>query len=44
MEGSTLAEAARKAREQAKAAGDATWLAYAVYGHPYLKVSVQKGK
>jgi hypothetical protein len=39
VEGADLAEASRKAREKAKAAGDATWLAYVVYGHPYLKVS-----
>jgi formylglycine-generating enzyme required for sulfatase activity/uncharacterized caspase-like protein len=42
LEGSDLAEASRKAREEAKAAGDATWLAYVVYGHPYLKVALQK--
>ena len=42
LEGSDLAEASRKAREKAKAAGDATWLAYVVYGHPYLKVTLQK--
>ena len=44
LEGFNLAEASRKAREKAKAAGDATWLAYAVYGHPYLKVTLQKDK
>jgi len=42
--GANLAEATRKAREKAKAAGDATWLAYVVYGHPYLKVTLQEGK
>lgn len=42
LDGSNLAEATRKAREKAKAAGDATWLAYVVYGHPYLKVKLQK--
>jgi hypothetical protein len=40
MEGLTLSEATIRAREQAKQAGDATWLAYAVYGHPNLKVKV----
>jgi hypothetical protein len=44
VEGSDLAEASRKAREKAKAAGDATWLAYVVYGHPYLKVTLQRGE
>ena len=40
MDGLTLSEATIRAREQAKQAGDATWLAYAVYGHPNLKVKV----
>jgi len=44
LAGSDLAEASRKAREKARAAGDATWLAYVVYGHPYLRVTLQKGK
>ena len=44
LAGSDLAEASRKAREKAKTAGDATWLAYVVYGHPYLKVTLQEGK
>jgi hypothetical protein len=38
LDGDTLAEATTAAREQARQAGDATWLAYAVYGHPYAKV------
>jgi hypothetical protein len=33
-----LSDAAIEARKKAKNAGDATWLAYAVYGHPYMKV------
>lgn len=40
IEGLTLSEATTSAREQAKQAGDATWLAYAVYGHPYLKINL----
>jgi hypothetical protein len=40
IEGCNLAESTKKAREKAKASGDATWLAYIVYGHPYLKVSI----
>lgn len=41
LEGFDLAEATRKAREAARTAGDATWLAYTVYGHPSLKVTLQ---
>ena len=44
IDGANLAEATRKAREKAMGDGDATWLAYVVYGHPYLKVTLQKGK
>jgi CHAT domain-containing protein len=32
--GTTLADATVKAREAARAAGDASWLCYVVYGHP----------
>jgi hypothetical protein len=39
LSGATLAEATTAAREQARQAGDATWLAYAVYGHPYARVT-----
>lgn len=38
-EGLTLSEASIKAREKASG-GDATWLAYAVYGHPNLKIEI----
>ena len=38
LEGDNLAEATIKAREAARQSGDATWLAYAVYGHPHMKI------
>jgi CHAT domain-containing protein len=41
MAGLTLAEATIRAREASQQSGDATWLAYVVYGHPYLKVKCQ---
>jgi CHAT domain/Ternary complex associated domain 7 len=34
LDGKTLAEAASAARTSAKALGDASWLAFKVYGHP----------
>ncbi|HEV2840863.1 MAG TPA: CHAT domain-containing protein [Chthoniobacterales bacterium] len=37
--GRTVAEAAVAAREKARSAGDATWLAYVVYGHPHAKLT-----
>jgi CHAT domain-containing protein len=37
-DGSSVAEAAVAAREKARAAGDATWLAYVVYAHPDAKL------
>jgi CHAT domain-containing protein len=43
--GGTVAEASIDAREKARKkaipAGDATWLAYVVYGHPYARVKFQ---
>ncbi len=38
LEGQELAQAATTARRAAQETGDATWLAYAVYGHPNLKL------
>ena len=38
LKGVTIAEATIKAREKARKAGDATWLAYVVYGHPHTKI------
>jgi hypothetical protein len=35
----SISKAAIKARSVAQAAGDATWLAYVVYGHPHAVVS-----
>lgn len=40
-DGATLAQATTAARETARQAGDATWLAYAVYGHPYATTSAR---
>ncbi len=40
IKGLTLSEATVIAREQARHAGDATWLAYAVYGHPHLRIQL----
>jgi CHAT domain-containing protein len=37
--GLNLAEATMQARGKAQQAGDATWLAYAVYGHPYMSIA-----
>jgi hypothetical protein len=36
-EGRTLTEAAQRAREAAKPLGDASWLAFKVYGHPLAR-------
>jgi CHAT domain-containing protein len=36
--GRTVAQASIAARAAAEAAGDATWLAYAVYGHPHARL------
>ncbi len=35
LAGDRLAEAAIAARESARNAGEATWLAYVIYGHPH---------
>lgn len=39
--GSTLAEAAGAARTATREAGDASWLAYKVYGHPLAQCATQ---
>ena len=36
--GATVAEATVDSRERARADGDATWLAYAVYAHPHARL------
>ena len=38
ISGAMIAEATIKAREKARTARDATWLAYVVYGHPHLRL------
>jgi hypothetical protein len=38
LEGATLSEAAIQARAASRVAGDATWIAYVVYGHPNLRL------
>ena len=37
--GRTMSQAARVGREAARQAGEGTWLAYAVYAHPHLRVT-----
>lgn len=41
LEGETLACATRAAREAARKSGDASWLAYAVYGHPDARLTLR---
>ena len=42
LDGATVAEATVASREQARADGDATWLAYAVYAHPHARLVHQR--
>ena len=42
LDGSTLSESTIQARETARRSGDATWLAYAVYGHPYMRIQFMR--
>jgi hypothetical protein len=39
LDGKTLAVATTEGREAARSAGDATWMAYVVYGYPFAKVT-----
>lgn len=45
LNGTNLSKAAKLAREDTKHEymGDSTWLAYAIYGHPYATVSTEIG-
>ncbi len=40
-EGPTLAEAGRAARLAAEEAGEPTWLAYTIYGHPCTRLATE---
>lgn len=42
LAGKRMAEAVRKARSAAREAGDSTWLAYSVFGHPNATVDLEK--
>jgi hypothetical protein len=44
LEGATVVQATSSARRKARDVAEPTWLAYAVYGHPYARVSVAKGQ
>jgi len=39
LDGDDLAQAGKKAREAARAGGDATWMAYVLYGHPNARLT-----
>jgi hypothetical protein len=41
LDGRTLSEAASLGRDAARGAGEATWLAYVVYGHPLATLQVE---
>jgi hypothetical protein len=41
LAGDQLAAGAISAREKARAAGEATWLAYVVYGHPHARIDTR---
>jgi CHAT domain-containing protein len=43
LQGERLVDATRQARAAAKHAQEPTWLAYTVYGHPYARLSVERG-
>jgi hypothetical protein len=42
LDGGSMAEATRIGREVARAAGEATWLAYVVYGHPLATLCLEE--
>jgi hypothetical protein len=44
LKGARLSEATVHAREAARSAGDATWLAYTVYGTPNARLSCILGE
>lgn len=41
LQGMTLADASRHARNTSRDAGDPTWMAYVVYGSPALRLSIE---
>lgn len=42
LDGASVSEATSAARAKARAAGDATWLAYVVYAHPRARLTVER--